>query len=93
MVSMRSSILSRLCAWRDLVALARKRSTNDVICATRRICRACSAFAGQLLGALLLELRIVARVGADAAILDVQHAADDRVEKFPVVRNHQQRAR
>ena len=47
----------------------------------------------QFFRALLFELRIVARVGVDGAILDVQHPADDGIEKFAIVRNHQQRAR
>ncbi len=47
----------------------------------------------QFLGALLLELRVVAGVGADGAILDVQYAVDDGIEELAVVRNHQQRAR
>ena len=47
----------------------------------------------QLLGALLLELRIIAGVGADGPILDVQHPVDDGIEKFAIVRNHQQGAR
>ena len=47
----------------------------------------------QFLGALLFELRIVAGVCAEGSILDVQYAIDDRIEKFPVMRNHQQGAR
>ena len=46
----------------------------------------------QFLGALLLELRVVARVGVDGAILDVQHPVDDGIEKFTIMRNHQQGA-
>ncbi len=47
----------------------------------------------QFLGARILELRVVAGVGADGSILDMQHTADDGIEELAIVRNHQQRAR
>jgi len=43
----------------------------------------------QLLGSLLLELRVVAGVSTDTAILDMQYAIDDGVEKLAIMRNHQ----
>ena len=46
----------------------------------------------QFLGALLLELRVVAGVGVDGAVLDVQHPVDDGIEEFAIVGDHEQRA-
>ena len=46
----------------------------------------------QFLGALLLELRVVARIGVDGAIFDMQHPVDDGIEKLTIMRNHQQGA-
>ncbi len=47
----------------------------------------------QFLRALLLELGVIAGIGMNGAILDVQHSADDGVQELAVVRDHQQRAR
>ena len=47
---------------------------------------------GQLGGALLLEGRIVATVGARPPVLDVDDAVADAVEELAIVRDQQQRA-
>ncbi len=47
----------------------------------------------QFLGALLFELRVVAGVGMNGPIFDVQHPFDDGIEKLAIVRNHEQGAR
>ncbi len=47
---------------------------------------------GHLLQALRLELRVVAAVALELAVLDVQRDVADGIEEFAVVRNHHQRA-
>ncbi len=47
---------------------------------------------GHLLQALRFELRVVAAVALELAVLDVQRDVADGVEEFAVVRNHHQRA-
>ena len=42
--------------------------------------------------ALRLEAAEVARIGIDAAVVDMQHAPDHRVEEITVVRDYEQRA-
>ena len=83
----------RLCAWRALVALARKRSMNACRCA---IC-ALLLLVGRLLQRELLRaLRsncgVVARVGLELPLVDVDDLVDDGVEKLAVVRDEEQRA-
>lgn len=48
---------------------------------------------GDLLGAQDFELRIVAAVALDLLLLQMQRDIAHRIEKFAVVRNHDQRAR
>ena len=61
MRSILASIFSRLCAWRDLVAWARKRfdERRDLGDAPR-LARLQRLLQRQILGALLLELRVIA---------------------------------
>ena len=84
-----ASILSRDCAWRALVALARKRSTKACRCLRCASCFLASLSVERLaLAALALERRIAAAIERELAGLEMQDPIDRVVEQVAVVADH-----
>ena len=93
MVSSLASHLIRLCTWRALLAWARKRATKlSMWAASRRCLATCAAVRSALRGVLHLEVAVVAGVGGEVAVLEVQDAPDHLVQELAVVRDQKQRA-
>jgi hypothetical protein len=91
---MRSSILTRLCAWRALVALALKRVDEAVEVGDLALLRLeRGLLRGQPGGAGALVVGIAAAGQGQALQIDGEDLADDGVEEIAVVRDEQQRGR
>ena len=90
---MRSSIFTRLCTWRALDALARKRSTKRSTSARFCACSRCSASALSMRPRALFEVLVVgAGVERESAAGELGDAVHVAAQEGAVVRDHDDRA-
>ena len=91
---MRSICFSLLCACEALLALARKRSTNACNDAISRLLILVGSELLHFARRLLLDVAVpIPAIPNESAMRDLHDRADELIQKFAIVRDHQDRAR